>query len=137
MNKKGLAFTLESLMALNFLVLVMVITSFYLLHSTEYSPNKADIYPFSLNVLSVLDKQGALSAALEKNDTSSLGLFLTSLPPQYCFNLSIHNSAGAVLLSNNSGSCTFDQGQIVARRIFISSQNVYYATLRGWWNHDQ
>ena len=134
MNQKGIAFTLESLLGLSLCILLLAMASFYLLHSNSYDLAQLNLYQFTADSLAVLDKQGALSQAVEHNSSTLLQSFLNSWPSQYCGNLSLQDQSNSSLMQV-SRNCTFSNGKVVARRVFISREKIYYATLYSWWNH--
>lgn len=133
MKKKAIIFTLDAILAL-LIAATLIISSLYYLSKTENIPyTEQGLYKISLDILTVLEKDGTLKTAVEESSATEIQGFLDSLPVQICANITIYNTAQDNLLSVKKTACDSSEEKLFSRRVFIANSfSVYYAEMVSW-----
>jgi len=129
MNKKGMIFSMDALAAL----LLVTIISFGVITSINLARVDYGSVLLQLNAvdgLSVVREEGSL----EGFNNNSLQGFLNDLPVQVCGNLSVYDFEDKIVYDAVKNGCnSVGVGNMgVARRDFLSGNNVYMAKLEVW-----
>ncbi|VVB98485.1 Uncharacterised protein [uncultured archaeon] len=133
--KRGIAITLDAVMALAILLLMMT----FLLSFARPNPNEVapliDMRHSEMSALEAMEKTGRLAAALTGNDTAVREV-LAATGASECYTLTItryaDNSTALTTLKPNCGTAS---GQLVyAYRSFAVANETYLARMAGWRN---
>ncbi|MBW2984326.1 hypothetical protein KY361_04380 [Candidatus Woesearchaeota archaeon] len=134
MLKKGIIFSLDAILAVIIAGVMILACFFYLSHTSTNLYQNQDIYKISLDSLTILEKDNTLKTAVETNSTTTLQLFLDSLPAQLCGDITVYTSSSSAVLSAQKTGCTAKNESTIAVRSFVANNfNVYYARMEAWY----
>ena len=133
-GRKAFVFSMDAIFAIIVAGLMLLACFFYLSQTTTNINNGQDIFRISLDSLAVLEKDGALKAAVEENSTAAVQSFLDSLPDRFCGNITIYTSSSVIVSSSQKAGCTAKNESAVALRSFIAGNSTaYYAKMGAWY----
>jgi hypothetical protein len=128
---RGFAITLDSIVALTFVLFAMVIIS-----TENYQPTApGEIYlkEVTLDALTVLEKTGGIPPLLNGNTTPAYQL-VEAMPGSMCMEVSVVNSYGAVVAEIAKSGCNNSEGldiQTVAMPMMYNGSQ-YVVTSESW-----
>lgn len=127
MNKKSIIFTLDAILAI-LIAGVMITSSYFYISQTKISQlNRQNLYKISLDVLTILEKDGTLYDSVRTGSTSDLNDFLNLLPAQICGSFTIYDHESNVIQSVQKADCDTTQ-PVFSRRVFVGNNfDIYYA----------
>ena len=136
LNKKALIFTLDAIFAL-IIALTLIMGTLFLINQENQLFNEQALEFIAQDSLTVLEKDGSLSYAIEESTSVTINLFQENLPEQICSLIVLKDSAGQQILSSLRSSCgTNAKKYSVARRSFILSSEPYYAEMTVWFKEE-
>lgn len=132
---KGLAVTLDAVVAITFFLLVLAVIT-----AQAYQPRApGSIYlkQVTLDVLTVLEKTGRIDMALYGN-LSAMQEVVEATPELACMRISVINSTGDVVVSSLKGGCTESAGldMQVASRPAIYLDGKYVVRAESWFRKE-
>ena len=89
---KGFIISLDALVALSILLSVLMLSSFYLGQAQYSAANSLILKENAADILSTLEKNGALEEAVATDKPAPIRSFLNKLPDSICADLSIYGS---------------------------------------------
>lgn len=126
MDRKAVIFTLDAILAVLIAGVMLSAAYFYISGAEAPTDNRQNLYKISLDILAVLEKDGALHDFVNAGSASAISSFLNALPSQICSNVTIYDNSSIIKLSAQKQGCSMTQ-PIFSRRIFVSNFSLYYA----------
>ncbi|PIN68826.1 hypothetical protein COV93_07960 [Candidatus Woesearchaeota archaeon CG11_big_fil_rev_8_21_14_0_20_43_8] len=131
--KKGIVFTLDSLLCI-ILAGAMLLACLFFLGETDTGINsRNNLAFFGMDALTVLEKTGMLRATIVSGDPSGIGSYLDGLPPQICASCVIYSPGHDVLISSRRSGCLSSNDTVHHIRTFIDTDSrIRYALMEVW-----
>ena len=127
MDKKGMIFTIDAILAVVIAGIMLSAAYFYISDEYGEGDRQQNLYKISLDILSALEKDGALQNSVNAGSASSIGSFLNALPTQICSNVTIYDNSSIIRASAQKQNCNITQ-PVFSRRVFVSGNfSAYYA----------
>jgi|SRR3989338_4744840 len=127
MNKKAVIFTIDAVLAIIIAGIMLSAAYFYISYEYGSGDGQQNLHKISLDVLSALEKDGALQNSVNTGSASSISTFLNALPLQICSNITIYDNSSRIKLSAQKQGCNITQ-PVFSRRVFVSGNfSAYYA----------
>jgi len=130
-DNKAIVFTLDAAFAL--LAALAIITTVYFYLSESGESGSFHLSALSQDTLSVLEADSILSSAVA-DISSSIELFLSSLPMQVCAKITLFTSLQSHLFTSVRPGCIESGESIVTRRVFLVNYTAYLAEAQFWYN---
>ena len=129
--RKGFVFILDALLAFLYMstFIAMVYSNIPVSEDLYSSPQ---IYEYSLDLLSLMDKKGYLSQ-LAGRELKEAQEIISETPEQYCFYLRIFDMDGDKVATVKKHKCRGKRAaSVIVRRLFVKDGYPYMAELRAW-----
>ena len=126
MDKKGMIFTIDAILAVVIAGIMLSAAYFYISDEYGEGDRQQNLYKISLDILSALEKDGALQNSVNAGSASGIGSFLNALPSQICSNVTIYGNSSIIRASAQKQGCNLTQ-PVFSRRVFVSNFSAYYA----------
>ena len=126
MDKKGIIFTIDAILAVVIAGIMLSAAYFYVSDGYHSRGGQQNLYKISLDVLSALEKDGALQNSVNTGSASGISAFLNAIPSQICSNITIYDSSSRIKASAQKQGCNITQ-PVFSRRVFVSNFSAYYA----------
>jgi hypothetical protein len=131
---KGYVITVDALVALSFLFLASLLIYSQTFH--PQAPYGVYLKQFTLDVLTVMEKSGALEEGVEENSTEMRWL-VESTPDLMCMQVSIINSSNQQIALVSKTHCgEFGREFQVASRPFVHDGEMYMVKAESWYRKE-
>ena len=128
MNKKGVFFSVDALVALGVATLLFAMLFYWSSQLDVQQLNNNELVEYSKSVASVMEQQGAFA---QSNISSFLGNYTKN---ETCFNVSVYTPANVLVYSVvKSGCSTTSYPVFVSRSFVLANTSLYHARLAGWY----
>lgn len=141
MTNRGIIHSMDALLSL-LIVLVVVFTVNYYVNSSALNDSQQSdwLKQMSVDVGTVLEKNGRASTAIQNNNVSVIRTYLNQLPHAWCVDVSIfsNNDLNSAILAVVRPSCKTDASEyaVTNRSIVVtsgSSVSFYVMKVKAWW----
>jgi len=131
MNKKGVFFSVDAIIALLAAIILISMAFFYLGQLDVTGATQNELLEYSRSVLTVMEKGDYLEGIIESSSVDNISSFFnTSTKGTVCFNLTIYDSSLTDLgLGKLKDGCSSSEEKVVVRRSFIHGEDVYLAKM--------
>ncbi|MBW2971004.1 hypothetical protein KY320_02485 [Candidatus Woesearchaeota archaeon] len=130
-SRIGIIFTLDAVLAV-LLGLVLVFAALSMISKSSISYTQATQERFALDNLAILEKTGLLQLSVSSQDYSALQHYIDNTPDNICLKLEIMDSTDMRILSILKKYCTISDTQSIARRVFITDNQIFIAEMEVW-----
>jgi hypothetical protein len=128
-SRTAIIFTLDAIFAV-LLGLSIILASLFYIYRTSIPTGAENLQLLSMDVLSVMEKNGELSLALTGGTHPPLQ---EVLPANICSRLTLYSATSEKILTTSKTGCGLPGDYVITRQVFLVDKTIYYAELELWY----
>jgi len=134
-KKRGLLFTMESMLAL-IITLVIVLSAVFALKSINMNAwRDTNLNELGMDYLTLLENDGTLRQAVISSDGTQIKSFLNVfVRKNICAKIKLYDETNSLLLVEAKTGCLHSNTLEVTKRSFVANGDMYYAVFEGWYS---